>query len=374
MSRLEKIVKKTISRLACVAGLSLVLSSTNCSNSPVFNINHGRVIENIDGAEPQGRFGAFFTPIMGVSFPNPNNLGKHSYVPSFSEKNSIIYTNKAGFIDIAHLRKAADWTAFLAAKSYENLKNNQEEFTFNLKEPSIYHVKIKYPENWQNFSEEEREKIMFESSVKLGQYFSYTATTWHEILTWFGYSSTGLVSDFPSAFSWEDQFSNLLGTHVAVQALQDSQHEYNESITLALEKQLKELDAQPSSTAKKATREAMRLWTKSFLGFTDMKKRNFDIGENGFVTAWNPLSNPQLQPLNQYPVPNLDFSREGFLIKLELDPREWEKDKILNIIYPDKNPDARRDRLEPTIHFPLIMDYIRRDAIKKYGVNVDKPF
>ena len=381
MSKLETIVKKA-SRLVCAAGLSLVLSLTGCSNSPVFHINHGRVIENINGTEPQGRIGFYPIPTFGTNFIDINNLGKHSYGNGFSENNGIAYTKKAGHIDIAHLRKAADWTAFLAAKTYENLKNNQEEFTFNLKEPSKYHVKIQYPENWQNLSENEREKIMYTLSIKSGQYFSYTASIWHEILTWFGYKSTGIISEFHSAFSWEDGFSNLLGTHIAVQALQDSQHEYNEAVTLALEKNLKELGAQSRDISRKAAEKVRGTWFSGdiwfFVDCVNITKRNFDIGEKGFLTAWNPLSNPQLQQLRQYPVPNSNLDEYGFSIKFELEPREFEKNKILNIIYPDtnseNNPGTKRDRIEPARHFPLIMQHIEQDAIRKYGIGADKPF
>ena len=45
-----------------------------------------------------------------------------------------------------------------------------------------------------------------------------------------------------------------------------------------------------------------------------------------------------------------------------------EKGKILKIVYPDSK--KRGKRIEPAVHFPAIMDYIERDAEKKFGRDV----
>ena len=56
----------------------------------------------------------------------------------------------------------------------------------------------------------------------MGPYMAYTMVTWHEILTWFGYKSVGIVPEYHSSFSWEDTYSNLLGTVLAARALRDT--------------------------------------------------------------------------------------------------------------------------------------------------------
>ena len=58
-------------------------------------------------------------------------------------------------------------------------------------------------------------------------------------------------------------------------------------------------------------------------------------------------------------------------MKLEIEPKEWEKDKILQIVYPDVN--QRKKRIEPAIHFAPIMKYIEQDAVAKYGPDVGSP-
>ena len=326
---------------------------------------------------PRIRGGYYASSTVGTNFLDPEHLGAHGYRHSWSEKNGIVYTCKAGHIDISHLRKSADWTAFFIAKTFEHLKKNETEFSFKLKECSRYFVQLTYPEYWKYLLQKEKEHIAHDISIRLGQYFAYTAITWHEILTWFGFKAIGLYPEFPSAFSWEDTFSNLLGTHIAVLALQDVEHPYNEAVTLAIDRELEKLNVQPKHTAIRAAEKVRGLWfSGDFLFLVDIKRRNFDIGlDDGFVTPWivpslGECEGAEAQP---YPVPNPDLLSEyGFSMKFEVEPREWEKDKILKITYQDRK--ERKKRLEPAIHLAPIMDYIKEDAVKKYGLDVGIPY
>jgi len=107
--------------------------------------------------------------------------------------------------------------------------------------------------------------------------------------------------------------------------------------------------------------------------FINMKKRNFDIGlDDGYVTPSIIQSVPGCEGAEPklYPVPNLDFLSEyGFSVKLEIEPRVHEKNEILSIVYSENG--ERRKRIEPDIHFAAIMNYIKEEAITKYGDNVD---
>jgi len=323
---------------------------------------------------PRIRMSCYASSTVGTTFADPEHLGLHGYSYGGSEKTGIVYTCKAGHIDIAHLRKAADWTAFLAEKTLEQLRKNRTAFSFKLYEPSRYFVKISYPQKWKDLSYAEKEIISRHLSIRLGQYFAYVGCTWHEILTWFGYRSIGFYPEFPSAFSWEDSFSNLLGTHIASMALRDAGHEYDESMTIALYRELKKLDVQPRRTAIRAAEDVKGLWySGDFLFLVEMKGRNFDIGlDDGYVTPLIVPSASECEGIvaQPYPVPNLDLlSKYGFSVKLEIEPREWEKDKILKVVYPGSKKIEKR--LEPAIHFARIMDYIKEDAAKRYGRDVN---
>lgn len=326
---------------------------------------------------PQIRVGYLASATLGTVFRSRQHLGQHGYRPNWSEKGGMVYTCRAGHIDIVHLRKAADWTAFLAAKTFQQMKNDEAatSFSFRLYEPSRYFVQLTYPEKWKDLPQNDKEHIASDVSIRLGQYFAFVATTWHEILTWFGRRSKPWEDEFCSSFTWEDTFSNLLGTHIAALALQDTQRTFNEAVTLGIDEELKKLDAQPADLSKRASESVRRLWYSGALLWIDMKKRNLDIGlDDGFVT---PTLVPSLcecegAEAQPYPVPNLDFlSEHGFSVRFEIEPREWEKDKILRIVYPDAK--VRRKRLEPVVHFAPIMDYIKKDAIRRYGHHVGSP-
>jgi hypothetical protein len=326
---------------------------------------------------PRIRLSCYASSTIGTTYTDPNHLGLHGYKSRGSEKGGIVYTCKAGHIDIPHVRKAADWTAYFAEKNLQRLRKGKDEFTFKLYEPSKYFVRLTYPQNWERLPDAEKEQIMREISVRLAQYFAYIGCTWHEILTWFGYRPVLFYPEFPSAFSWEDTFSNLLGTHIAGMALRDTKREYDEAMTVAIYRELQKLGVQPKDAAIRAAEEVKGKWfSGGFLFLVSMKGRNFDIGtDDGFVTPWlvpSPAEGPgglaecRGAQAESYPAPNLYFLAEyGFSVKVEIEPREMQRSKVLKIIYPDS---ARRgNRIEPAIHFAAIMDYIRRDAEKIYG-------
>ena len=320
---------------------------------------------------PRIRLSCYATSTVGTNFTDPYRLGMHSYKSSKSEKNGIIYTCRAGHVDIGHLRKGADWTAFFAERTLEQLKRKKTKFSFKFYEPSKYFVKITYPENWEAVPKEQRDEISRDISIRLGQYFAFIGCTWHEILTWFGYRSFALYPEFPSSFSWEDGYSNLLGTHIAGIALRDTEREFDEAMTMALSRELDSLGAQPRKTAIRASQKMRGKWfSGDFLFLTNVKGRNLDIGlDDGYVTPWLvpsldecPGAKPQ-----DYPAPNLDFLADyGFSAKLEIEPKEVEKGKILKVVYPDRK--KRGKRIEPAVHFGVIMAHIERDAEKKFGL------
>jgi len=322
---------------------------------------------------PRIRLSCYASSTIGTTFSDPEHLGIHSYRGSKSERNGIVYTCQGGHIDIGHLRKGADWTAFLAERTFDQLDRDRTKFSFKLYEPSKYFVHVTYPDNWRTLPEQERDRIAREVSIKLGQYFSFIGCTWHEILTWFGYRPFALYPEFPSSFSWEDTYSNLLGTHIAAAALQDTEHEFDEAMTLALSRELEALDAQPRKTAIRASEKMRGKWfSGDILFLINIKGRNLDIGlGDGLVTPWIVPSLdecPGAQP-KDYPAPNLDCLGEyGFSARLEIEPKETEKRKILKIVYPDSK--KRGKRIEPAVDFAAIMGYIEQDAEEKFGRDV----
>ncbi len=316
--------------------------------------------------QPRVRSGFYSTTVSWTPLLDPNDLGKHSYCMGKSEKIGVVYTCKAGHIDIGHVRKMADWSGYLSVKTLEHIEKENTKFSFKLYEPSKYYVCITYPENWENYSEEEKENIAKDVSIKLGTYFSFNAAIWHEVLTWFDYKPKEILSDFESAFAWEDMYSNLLGILLAEKALRNEGNDFAASITSNLNDTLDDFGVQSRETTISVTNSVNGKWFSKKSHFPEIHIRNLDIGlDDGYITPC-PVSgiavceNSEIKSLK---LPDWDISKYGFSVKLEIEPREWEKNKILKVVYPDKK--NRKKNIEPSIHLPIIMNYIKNDAVKR---------
>jgi hypothetical protein len=342
MSVLKNAIK-TASSAALILGM---ISFAGCS------VNGG----------PRMRMGSYPASSLPTKFMDANGLGSHSYGNGLFEHNGLVYTARGGHIDIAHLRIAADNTRNLSNKAKTHLLNSDTDFYFKLNvEPSQYHVTLVYPAYWKNLPEKYREKIAGKLSPELGQYFTYTMTTWHEVLTWFGFKCLFFLPEKKSAFSWEDIYSNLLGTRLGALALADKEHEYNEAMTILLNREMQELQIQPRATAIRAAKE---MKNKYFDGQRSLDRtRSMDIGlYDGYVT---PVLVPgicsQAKP-KSYPVPTLELlEKYGFSLTLEIHPKEFESGKILKIIYPDGSGKS----IYPDKQLPIVMSYVENDAIKQ---------
>ena len=321
---------------------------------------------------PRGRIACLPSSTLGTRYPDPFALGNHSYGFSLSERNGIVYTCRGGHIDITHLRKLADWTAWLASSLSDALMEGRVRFSFRMREPSLYHVRIEYPAGWKSLSAIDKEPLAREVAVELAQYLAYTCSTWHEILTWFGFKGIGIWPEYSSAFSWEDNYSNLLGCRIGAAALRDPERDFNEAMTVLLNAELQALDVQAKPMAYRAGEAVRGWWFTSNLWSCDIIKRHFDVGlEDGIVTPWVV---PGLTACNgaqpqEFPAPTLSAMEErGFSVRFEIESREWEKATILRII---RQTDKAAERIEPALHFGPIMEHIRGQAIERYGPYVD---
>jgi hypothetical protein len=362
-----------ISRKWYVLGL-LSLATAGCRALPDrgLSVPANRVVVEGFNTQPRTRFGGYAADIPGMTFLG-RNLGSHDYSWPLFEKNGIAYTCRGGHIDIVHLRNAVDWTAYLTAESYKHIMRRDPGFTCKMSvDRSRSYITLTYPRGWDYLSEQDRSDIAEKMALAIGPYLTFTMVTWHEITTWYGYKCIGLPVEYDSSFSWEDSYSNLLGTIVAVRALQDKKHSYNEAVTLAIDEEMQKLGVLSAREAREASHSMKGQWyTGTFVLLFDMKKRNFDIGlDDGYITPTlvpGEGSCPDAEPLS-YPVPTLDvLSEYGFTLKHEIEPREWEKGKILRVVFGDKPG----KRIDPQADIALLMDDIQRKAAAKYGPEYD---
>ncbi len=339
-----------------VAAVCGTVCLTGCS----FSINN----------EPRPRLGSYATSTPGTFFLDANHLGSHNYDNSLFESNGIAYTCRGGHIDITHLRIYADYTRYLYTRTSKHLTANDTHLTFKLNvEPSSYFVTFTYPANWTTLSKAEKQKIIHEISLELSQYFTYTLGTWHEIVTFYGYKCMAVLPEEPSAFSWEDIYSNLLGVQLAARALMHEDCGFNKAMTIELKEELERLGTQDATVARRAAEKMRGQWFNGTL-LVNMIRRNMDVGlDDGFVAPIlvpGICDNPSPQLL---PVPKLDaFYRCGFKMRFEVEPREFEKNRILKIVYPNgggKRIDLPRD-------LPRIMEAVKKEAIHRGYVLSDQ--
>ena len=320
---------------------------------------------------PRLRPSPYFGSISGINYADLKDIGVHNYGAFFREKNPLIYTAKAGYIDIGHLRESADRARYLFEICDENIVEGNTTFSYKVIESAVYSVTLEYPDNWGVLSDDLKRTISREISIDLGQHFAQQSTIWHEIVTWYGYSSVGLLSEQPSSFSWEDTYSDLLGTKLAAMALREYEKPYDQAMTEIISRELAKLEPLSTEIAKKATSRIKGKWYSGTYPFVTMKKRNFDIGADD--GAISPFCVPGICPdVAQEPcaVPGLDsLEQYGFTMCLQITPKENQKSQVLKIIYPNKDSYT----LQPNIHFPKIINHIRQEAICKSGPDVDKP-
>lgn len=324
----------------------------------------------VSNGRPRVRLGAYFGAPLGIAYPNPNNLGKHSYSSCWGERIGLLYTSKGGFIDLGHVRDSADRTRYCTQVAYENLISDKTEFSFRLMEPSEYLVKIKYPENWDG--QVDKENIAREISIEIGQNLAYDSMIWHEIITWYGYKFTGVFSEYISAFSWEDVYSDIIGIEIAGRALRKDSDKYDSVMTKLIYDELHDLDVQPVSVAKKAEKKVKGKWYKGLIyPFATLKKRNMDIGiDDGYVTPWLVPGVCQNTKPFLVAVPNLDLLQKyGFSIEVMIEPKVRIKKKLLRVAYPD----GKGKYIEPAAQFPEFMRDIINNEKKRNGKDVDVP-
>jgi len=306
---------------------------------------------------PRPRMGYLSTGTIGIAFPDPDKLGKHSYGFNPFEQGGIVYTCKAGHVDIDHIRGNADNTRHLIGKTRKVLTKQGKGYTFSLAgDPSRHVLRFTYPDGWEN-DPNQAEKIE-DIAFCVAPYVSYQVTVWHEIQTWFGVHFAGFEPEFNSAFSWEDMYSNLIGTRLGVEAVKDTEHDYNEAMTIAINRQLKELDVQPRETTIHASDKVRGEWyTGNFI--PDVKMRNFDIGLDGFIT---PTRVPGIKGCDcealPLPVPTLDvLKKHGFSMSYEIKPYVFEQWKMFKA--------AGSKKLYPEVHYPILLEYMKKDAVKR---------
>ncbi len=243
---------------------------------------------------PKTRIGAL--PFPGVASlyaaADPGGVTPHRYegglpmVFAAEGDRGIIYTSRAGFIDMAHLRESMDWTWYLArlietspvVDGAHVARFTHECVKGELRVPT-------------GLNDEQRAYVAALASYRL--------LTWHEVSTWYGYSLVALVPETRSTFTVDDTTSHVvgagLGRELAMRA--KTLGEYDAAADAALERLMGELGAmEPSRTTRMCEMVRGTWWNRgealmidAHVALHDGAKRPLLAMEGGGVELGEPL-------------------------------------------------------------------------------------
>ena len=282
-------------------------------------------------------------------------MGSHTFMGHKDERNGNIYTRRGGFLDMGHLRDCADWTAYL----YNLIKASQTDAKFTQielrNEGGAKSLVLNVPKDFDD-----------ESIIQLAGKISYDLSLWHEISTWFGASYVPLVPERFSSFSPEDMYSNLMGVHLGMRAIR-SKLDYNEAMTVELNKMLDSLEAVNTETETfDAMQKVNQVWYTNEKRYPSKKlvlKRYIDL-ESDFTPWLVPGYESQLPP---YLLRKPDSTLSKY----------YELSLKLNFRFPvDSIIPERDDRVITHNDFDIFVDFIQseinKEALRKEEKEIKK--
>jgi hypothetical protein len=329
----------------------------------------GVEIENIINAQDVGRH-QYDSGMIQHGSDEPRAIGS-------SERNGLVYTCRGGFIDTAHLRDYADWTLYLVAQIARRL---YEGGTFELPGEGGSRRVIVRPVARELLDQRELQL----NAVPIAQWVAFQMSIWHEIATWYGWSSTGVFSEKASAFSPEDLYSNMLGIKIAggvihTRAARTDQL-FNESMGEWMEGVFERLGAVPAEQGRGAARYVDQVWWDSTRRLPEMAlvlRRNFGVGLE--IVPWTVeraywselLDEKQRDYCGGTPVPLVLGNPDGFHDLKFRDVVTFEIDVDPGIkAFPTPRPSSRRISQDD---FPEIIEAIKIENREKFGDGAGQP-
>jgi hypothetical protein len=193
------------------------------------------------------------------------------------EASGILYTCRGGFIDLAHVRDNADRTFYLVSQIGRLAATGG---TIPLTGEGAERRIVLKPLDARLV----RAYGLREVGTSLAEWLSFQASIWHEITTWYGWSSTAFP-ERPSAFSLEDLYSNLVGIKITGSVVRRhaaaTEVAYNQAVTRVLNDALGKLGPLPKEASRRAFEYVDGIWWDSTKRVPDnqlVRHRNFNIG------------------------------------------------------------------------------------------------
>lgn len=194
------------------------------------------------------------------------------------EHNGLIYTQRGGFIDTAHVRDTADLTIALFFKIYPKLG---EGHIIELI-PELGPREIAFrPTDISHLSSRRRWLLAANISARL----AYQLAEAHEIAQWHGFRSFVPWSEELSAYSPEDLYSNMLGGRLAkaliIRNIAQNETIFNQNMTLWFKAAMRYLEPVSQEQTQALLDVVDGHWWNSSIAMPEkyiLLKRNYKLG------------------------------------------------------------------------------------------------
>lgn len=326
---------------------------------------------------PRMRLGSipFPGPFTLYSVADPHALGSHRYEGWMDRHDGpneldrgILYTRRAGFLDLSHMRESMDIVKYAHDRILERLANGKGGLFHVEWADTRYDVCVKIPAWWDQTTEADRAEISREAAIRQAQRLTIVIGSWHELGTWYGQMTVPPFSEKPSAFTWDDPASHVVAAIVAGNALRDTGTPWNAAATKALADQLAALEVADIDYESRAVEQVHGRW---WWGGTAIR-RDLDTGlANNIKMPWLVTglegSMPQGEIGLPLPVLGTVAGRElRDLFEVQVVPERWLMRKALGC---ESCPAALVSEQEVVD----AIERVRAEVKKEFGPEADQP-
>ncbi len=220
-------------------------------------------------ATPRMRLGSipFPGPFTLYSVADPNALGTHRYEGWMDRHDGpnevdrgILYTRRAGFLDLSHVRESMDIVKYAHDRILEQFAGGKGGVFHVDWADTRYDICVKVPDWWAQISEADRAEVSREAAIRQAQRLAVVVGSWHELGTWYGQMTIPPFSEKASAFTWDDAGSHIVAAIVAGNALRDSGTPWNAAVTKALADELAALGVADIDFESRAVEQVHGRW------------------------------------------------------------------------------------------------------------------
>ena len=267
--------------------------------------------------------------------------------------NGILYTLRSGTIDPDHIYGWARKTKSYYDALHKCLSNDSGQMA-----KGYFKVRFEYPDSWKTMAANDKQKACHEMALQTAQYLAFNDGLWHELATWYGHRTFPLISDFESALSWEDLYSDRLGTTIAAEAIEMGGR-FNKNVDIVTKRELAKRELVDTAQARRITRTMENIAYREDPLAKKILWRSLDIG-TGDGTI-DPVVFPGFtdEPPIALSAPTLDLpERYGVQVKIVVSEFSPKYQAI-------KSKAGIEGDLDPTVHNEEILSVVKKDAIQR---------